>query len=187
MIENLRLETENLIIRTYNKNDAQNLYETLNDKKVLEYIPEDPISIEQAHAAIDWLISNYKLDLDTDYKYSFAIELKADGKYVGWCGFGYLDYDKEQKEIYYTLKSEYWGNGYATEATRALVSYIFEELNLEKIVAVVKPDNKASQKVIEKLGFEKTGIIGNLPKEFEFYNGEWLYVLENGKCIEKLH
>lgn len=178
-IENLRLETDRLIIRAYKKEDATGLYETLNDKKVLDYIPEEPINMEQAHAAIEWLMSNYKLDLDSNYKYSFAIELKKTGTYIGWCGFGYLDYDDRQREIYYTLKSEYWGNGYATEATTALVRYILEEMKLEKIVAVVKPDNRASQKVIEKLGFKKTGVIQNLPKAYEFYNGEIHYILEN--------
>ncbi|WP_432409144.1 GNAT family N-acetyltransferase [Wukongibacter sp. M2B1] len=177
MIKNLRLETENLIIRPYTKNDALNLYDTLNDKNVLKYIPEEPITIEQAQNAIDWLISNYDLDLDSDYKYSFAIETKQTNDYVGWCGFGYLDYDKSQKEIYFTLKSKYWGQGFATEASKALVEYIFNELELKKLVAVVKPDNVASKRVIEKLGFKHEGIVKNVPEEFSFYEGELYYTL----------
>lgn len=177
MIKNLRLETENLIIRPYTKNDALNLYDTLNDKNVLKYIPEEPITIEQAQNAIDWLISNYDLDLDSDYKYSFAIETKQTNDYVGWCGFGYLDYDKSQKEIYFTLKSKYWGQGFATEASKALVEYIFNELELKKLVAVVKPNNVASKRVIEKLGFKHEGIVKNVPEEFSFYEGELYYTL----------
>lgn len=175
MIKNLRLETKNLIIRSYIKEDAKNLYEILSDERVLEYVPEEPITMEQAQNAIKWLISNY--DLDSGYKYSFAIELKKTKDYVGWCGFGYLDYDKSQKEIYFTLKSKYWGHGFATEASKALMEYIFNELKLKKLVAVVKPDNKASKRVIEKLGFKYKGVVKNIPEEFKFYEGELYYTL----------
>lgn len=54
-------------------------------------------------------MNNYSLD--AEYKYSFPIILRETNQYIGWCGFGYLDYDKSQTEIYYTLKSEYWNNG----------------------------------------------------------------------------
>ncbi|MCR1900142.1 GNAT family N-acetyltransferase [Irregularibacter muris] len=178
MVKNLRLETKNLIVRPYTKEDAKNLYDTLNDENILKYIPEEPISMEQAQNAIDWLISNYDIDLDSDYKYSFAIEAKETNDYVGWCGFGYLDYDKSQKEIYFTLKSKYWGQGLATEASKTLIDYIFNELELKKLVAVVKPENRASQKVIEKLGFEYEGVVENLPEEFSFYEGERYYTLK---------
>lgn len=133
--------------------------------------------MEQAQNAIDWLISNYDLDLDADYKYSFAIEAKETNEYVGWCGFGYLDYDKSQKEIYFTLKSKYWGQGFATEASMVLIDYIFNELALEKLVAVAKPENRASQRVIAKLGFRYEGVVENVPEEFSFYEGELYYTL----------
>jgi ribosomal-protein-alanine N-acetyltransferase len=177
VIKNLRLETKNLIVRSYTREDAKNLYDTLNDENVLKYIPEEPISMEQAQNAIDWLISNYDLELDSDYKYSFAIETKETNEYVGWCGFGYLDYDKSQKEIYFTLKSKYWGHGFATEASEVLIDYIFNELDLKKLVAVVKPENRASQRVIEKLGFEYESVVKKVSEELSFYEGELYYTL----------
>lgn len=176
MIKKIRLETKNLIVRTHQKKDAKNLYDTLNDKNVLKYIPEESISMEQAQDAIDWLISNY--DLNFDYKYSFAIEAKESNDYIGWCGLGYLDYDKSQKEIYITLKSRYWGKGFATESLEVLIDYIFNELELKELVAVVKSENIGSQKVIEKLGFKYEGVIENIPEEFSFYEGELYYTLK---------
>lgn len=77
--------------------------------KNISYIVEDTISMKQAEEAVDWLMNNYSLD--AEYKYSFPIILRETNQYIGWCGFGYLDYDKSQTEIYYTLKSEYWNNG----------------------------------------------------------------------------
>lgn len=183
MIKNLRLVTERLIIRPYMKEDVRNLYNTLNDENVLKYIPEESISIEQAQNAINWLIANYNQSLTSDYKYSFAIELKETKDYIGWCGFGYLDYDRKVKEFYFTLKSKYWGQGFATKASTALIKYIFNELKLKKLVAVVKPGNKASQRVLEKIGFKYKGIVKNVPEEFNFYEGELYYTLEKKKLI----
>ncbi len=177
MIKNLRLVTERLVIRPYIKEDAKKLFETLNDENVLRYIPEASISMEEAQDAVDWLIANYNQGLDSDYKYSFVIELEETEAYIGWCGFGYLDYDKEQKEVYFTLKSEYWGKGLATEASKALIKYIFNDLKLKKLAAVVKSENKASQRVVEKIGFKYEGMVKNVPEEYRFYEGELYYTL----------
>ena len=146
MVENVWIETERLIIRTYKKEDVKGLYETLNDKKNTSYIVEDTISMKQAEEAVEWLINNYSLD--AEYKYSFPIILRETNQYIGWCGFGYLDYDKSQTEIYYTLKSEYWNNGYATEAVRAILDFILNQCDIRELVAVVKPENIASKKII---------------------------------------
>lgn len=175
MIKNMRLETDNLIIRTYNKDDSSSLSEILRDKEVLKYIPEKPKTIEEAKVIVDWLISNY--NLDKEFKYAFPIELKENNEFIGWCGFGYLDHDKSEYEIYYTLKRKYWGKGLATEASRALIDYIFTKTPITKLVAVVKPNHIASQKVIEKLGFSYRGIVENVAEDCKFYEGDLYYTL----------
>lgn len=185
MIENIRIETERLIIRAYTIEDATGLYETINDNEVLKYIPEEPISIEQAKKAIRWLMSNYKISVNADFKYSFPIIIKDNGEYIGWCGIGYLDYDKSKTEIYYTLKSEYWGKGYATEAMKAIVDFTFNEFKMEKLVAVVKPENIGSIKVIEKLGFSYKCIVKDVPSEFKFYEGGFFYLLKKDEYMKQ--
>ena len=55
-------------------------------------------------------------------------------------------------EVGYALFKDFWGKGYAVEASEAFLIYGFEELNLEKIVAVANPDNKNSRRVMEKIG-----------------------------------
>jgi ribosomal-protein-alanine N-acetyltransferase len=186
MVENIRLETERLIIRPYTMEDVTGLYETLNDPEVLKYIPEDPISIQQANEAIKWLISNYKISIDANFKYSFPIISKDSNTYIGWCGIGYLDYDNSKTEIYYTLKSEYWGKGYATEAMKAIVDFTFNQLQIDELVAVVKPENIGSIKVIEKLGFNYKNIITDVPKEFKFYEGELFYLLKKDEDMKEI-
>jgi len=61
-------------------------------------------------------------------------------------------------EVGYHLARAFWGRGYATEAARACVRFGFEQLNLERIVAVVQPANVASRRVLEKCGLTYTGM-----------------------------
>ena len=59
--------------------------------------------------------------------------------------------------IGYDLLKEYWGNGYMTEAVKAMINYGFEELGLMRIEATVEPANTASVRVLERAGFQLEG------------------------------
>jgi len=74
-----------------------------------------------------------------------------DVKFIGWCGLQYLP-ETEEVEVAYLLGKAYWGKGLATEAAQASLRYGFEDLGLESIVGIVHLENKASQRVLEKLG-----------------------------------
>ncbi|WP_218013290.1 GNAT family N-acetyltransferase [Bacillus wiedmannii] len=83
------------------------------------------------------------------------------------------DTDVEQViEIGYLLKKEFWHKGYASEITKSIKEYAFNELGLSKVYSIIKHDNIASQKVAKKLGMIKE-------KEFmtEYYNGDMLHYL----------
>lgn len=66
-------------------------------------------------------------------------------------------HDKEYYEVSYELHPNIWGKGYGTEVTQRAIQYAFEELNLDKIIAETQKKNKASIRVLEKVGmkFEK--------------------------------
>src|SRR5262249_52654820 len=93
-------------------------------------------------------------------KYGFglwALIEKATGQFVGLAGLKHLE-DGPEIEGGYHLARAFWRRGYATEAARACLRYGFEQLHLEKIVAVVQPANVASQRVLEKSGLSYTGM-----------------------------
>ncbi|MEC2715406.1 GNAT family N-acetyltransferase [Bacillus cereus] len=73
---------------------------------------------------------------------------------MGYCGLGPLDFEITSTEMYYALSYDKWGKGYATEATYALLQYAFLKIGIERVVAVVFPENKASVRVLKKLGFQ---------------------------------
>jgi RimJ/RimL family protein N-acetyltransferase len=91
-----------------------------------------------------------------DYaRYGFGrlvVERKDTGAFIGFCGLKWLE-DLGEVDLGYRLMRAHWGQGYATEASRACVEWGFLELGLERIIALVLPENMASIRVLEKLGF----------------------------------
>ena len=88
----------------------------------------------------------------------WMIELK-DGTHVGDLSFKGFNADGSV-EIGYGIKEEHQGQGYATEAVNAAVTWAFEQPGVTRVEAETEPDNSVSQRVLEKCGFVPSGIIG---------------------------
>ncbi len=80
-----------------------------------------------------------------------AITEKTSGEFLGWGGLQLMEGGPEV-ELGYYLARKAWGKGYATELSRAFIRIAFEELALERVVAVVRPHNDASKHVLAKVG-----------------------------------
>lgn len=149
------IETSRLHLRQFSMADLDDLFAIRSDPEVMRFIGAgQPHSMNQVRDALENAISVWK-------KHSFgrwAIVHKADKKLIGWCGLAFLD-QTEEIEIGYGIAKEYWGGGLTTEAAEATIRYGFEELKLDRIVAVAMPENIASRRIMEKIGmrFEKTG------------------------------
>jgi RimJ/RimL family protein N-acetyltransferase len=85
---------------------------------------------------------------------------KDTGELVGDCSI-HFDEGFQEWELSYGLRRDRWGRGYATEAARACVQHAFETMGVQKIVADVDPANRASQHVLEKIGFAHVGNVGD--------------------------
>ena len=94
-------------------------------------------------------------DVMGDYqKHGFgrlAVGLKGGPRFIGFAGLKYLE-DLKEVDLGYRFIKDHWGKGYATEASHALVKFGFDQLKLERIIAMVLPDNLASIRVLEKTG-----------------------------------
>ena len=89
--------------------------------------------------------------------YYFAVTLRSTGTLIGVCAL-LIRYDElRHGELLYVLNRPYWGQGYATEAARALLGLGFSELDLHRIYATCRPANVASWRVMEKLGMRREG------------------------------
>ncbi|MEO3750956.1 GNAT family N-acetyltransferase [Streptomyces sp. B6B3] len=83
-----------------------------------------------------------------------AVYQRSDGAFVGRTGLNYWA-DFDETEIGWTLAAAYWGHGYATEAARACLDWGFATLDLDYVTAMIHPDNAASFRVAERLGFTR--------------------------------
>lgn len=175
MIKQMKIETKRLLIRPYKKDDLLECFELMQDKELFNYLDMQVMSFEEYKGLFNWLIDSYDEGFDSEFRYSFNIILKETGRHIGWCGLGALDYDTEKIEIYYLIAREHWGNGFAKEATKALLNYGFNTMKLNEIVALCKPENIGSKKVIEDMGLKFRYTVSGLPDEFQFYNGEPFY------------
>ena len=176
MFTDIYIETNRLIIRPLSPEDADQLYNIVKQDEVMRYLPEDVMSLAEVKGIIDWLGKCYRENRpDHIIKFTVAIVWKKTGEVIGWIGLGPLDFSPFEIELYYGLSSAYWGQGIATEASRAMLKYGFEIIGLKRIVSVTKAENVGSVKVIEKLKMRFEAKLTGLADEHYHYEGCLLY------------
>ena len=181
----VHLETERLILRPYEITDAQDLHELASQPEVLEYIPDEPMSLERAKEIITWLRDCYPKNTTAKIiKWTLATVWRESGKVIGSCGLGPLDFSADETELFYAFRKEYWGMGLATEASQAILKYAFETIKVERLVAATMPANVASTKVAEKLGFRFRRKVTGLSGEFADYEGDLYYDLTREEYLQ---
>ena len=143
------LETPRLILRDFQPEDAHQLAPILSDPLVMKFSLTGILSFSQTQLKIDSFITSYK-----KFGYGkWAIIFKENKNLIGYCGIAVEQIDNvDEREIGYRLASEFWGMGLATEAALATIKYGFERLQLPYILGIVEPTNKASVRVLKKLG-----------------------------------
>lgn len=96
----------------------------------------------------------------------FAVVLGTNNKLIGYCGFFHQNVDGVKEiEIGYRLDPNYWGQGIATEAARAVRDHAFGGLHLDRVISLIHPDNIASRRVAEKneMTVEKETVFRGFP------------------------
>ncbi|HUQ34543.1 MAG TPA: GNAT family N-acetyltransferase [Pyrinomonadaceae bacterium] len=141
------VETERLRLRAFTPEDLNDLHLIFGDPQVMKYISGGtPRSREETEIGMGRTIEGWQRR-----GFGFwAVTSKDDDKLIGYCGLILLE-NTTEIEVAYGFKRSQWGKGFATEAARACLRFGFEELKLERIVAVVNHGNVASQRVLEKL------------------------------------
>ncbi|HBB28413.1 MAG TPA: GNAT family N-acetyltransferase [Clostridiales bacterium] len=141
-----KLNTERLIIRRFEENDWQDLYEYLSDDEVVKFEPYEAFNLEQAKEE-----TNYRI---TDNAF-YAVCLKDNGKLIGNIYFCKGNFDIF--ELGYVFNKNYQKLGYATESIKALLDYAFTKLGVRRVVAKCNPLNTSSWKLLEHLNLRREG------------------------------
>lgn len=166
------INTERLILRRFEyTDDVAMLKNWISDEKVQSMYSEPVYSNkEEVHELLDKYIISYE---NLDY-YRWAVILKESGECIGQIAYFLVDNKNHFAEIEYCIGSEFQRNGYATEATKAVIKYGFDEVNFHKIQICTKSINKPSKRVIEKCGFTYEGTLRD-------------YFYMNSKYIDRLY
>lgn len=146
------VETERLLLRSETLADCDAIYAINTDPEVTRYIGDGSImsiSRDQLYERLGQLIPKRK---EADYGLA-AVVLKESNQYIGACWLKYDDFC-DGVELGYRYGREFWGSGYATEAAQAVLEEGFKLPQLEEVYACAHPDNHASCRIIEKLGFK---------------------------------
>jgi [ribosomal protein S5]-alanine N-acetyltransferase len=154
------LETDRLLLREFVQEDFAELFRMNRDKEIMQYVGDGATrNYEEQIDELDRLILNYKKRPGLGI---WATLLKESNTFIGGSGLVYYD-NTSEIEIGYRMLKEYWNQGYATEASKALLQYGFEQLGLKKIVSSAHTENIASRRVMEKIGLQF--------KDFRFHYG----------------
>lgn len=153
---NLILETPRLILRPFEKSDAEELFEMDKNPNVHQYLWQKPVlSIEEVYTYIEMVQKQYK----ERGIGRFSTILKETGELIGWTGIKFVNEQPENGNIDfydygYRLNEKFWNKGYASEATKAWFDHGFNEMKIEKMHAYTHIDNIASNHILEKHGMQ---------------------------------
>jgi RimJ/RimL family protein N-acetyltransferase len=149
MSDHYFLDSDRLKFRRWSENDIDLAKDLWGNDEVTKFIGGS-FSFEQIQTRLLREISNYN-QYGIQY---WPVFLRKDNSFIGCCGL--RPYKPEEKvfEIGFHLCSDYWGHGYATEAAKCIIQYAFDKIEVSKLFAGHNPNNTASKKVLNRLGFQ---------------------------------
>jgi ribosomal-protein-alanine N-acetyltransferase len=162
------IETDRLILREILPTDVLGMFELDSNETVHQYLGKKPIKTKlQAANVIKFIREQYKVRGIG----RFAVVEKSSGGFIGWSGLK-LNVDEKEElngkrnfyDIGYRFIPRFWGNGYATESSLAILDFGFKELEIETIYGAAEIDNIASNIVLQKIGLQ-------FVNEFHFEDG----------------
>jgi ribosomal-protein-alanine N-acetyltransferase len=160
------IETDRLILRKMTPGDADAIFAYASDPEVTRYVVWDTHrTIEDSRAFLDLTVRGYEGGADP----AWGIVYKGDHRFVGTCGFASLEPEHARAEIGYVISREYRGRGLAPEAVRAMISFGFKEMDLNRIEARCIAENTASARVMQKAGMTYEGTL----RQREFIKGAY--------------
>jgi RimJ/RimL family protein N-acetyltransferase len=143
------LESERLVLRAPRLGDAKAVAMLANDRRIAENTARIPHPYRTGDAE-DFIA------LASRGSETIFVITQRNGALIGACGLS--DVAGQSPEVGYWLGTRFWGKGYATEAVRAVIDHAFAELEHDALQACARVTNPASRRVLEKCGFQWTGV-----------------------------
>ncbi|USB33808.1 GNAT family protein [Paenibacillus sp. YPG26] len=179
------LHSSRLRLRRLEDSDAAQLFKYWGDDEVVRYLNMSRLETVQDTLDMINLLNGLSESEDT---LRWGIELKETGVLVGSCGFNVWQLAGANRgEIGYDLGVDYWGRGYMPEALLTLMEFGFSVMGLNRIEALVLPENSASRRMLNKLGFQEEGLLREYQQneQAEGYIDLYLYALLKREFVQR--
>ena len=165
------IETERLYLREFTLEDTPQIFELNSDLQVMKYQPaseRENVSLERSAATVEECIQYYSQKPGLGV---WPTILKEGDKFIGWTLLKNLE-GTEEIEIGYRYFPQFWGMGFCTEISLAVIAHGFDDIGLERIVGISHSQNKGSIRVFEKIGLK-------YEKNAHYYGMDVLYYALN--------
>ncbi|MBL7717221.1 MAG: GNAT family N-acetyltransferase [Flavipsychrobacter sp.] len=161
------LETERLLLRNLREYDKHEMFAIRSNPIAMQYIPRPMAkTLEDAAALVELILGN----TERNERINWAITEKGSDKMLGVIGYVGFNTNSARAEVGYVLNPDCFGKGIGYEALKAVVNYGFEVIGLHSIEAIIRPENRASIRLVEKLGFVREAYF----RDYIYFNGEYL-------------
>jgi RimJ/RimL family protein N-acetyltransferase len=160
--------TERLLLRPYEVGDFEGLYAIQSSDEVARWLYNDPRTEAETRDLLARKVRGSVLEAECEWL-STAVTLRDDGRLVGDVALHWVSEPHRCGEIGFSFNPVFQGQGYATEAARALLPFAFETMRWHRLIGRTELRNTASARVLEKLGMRlEARLIEN-----EWVKGEW--------------
>ena len=150
------IETEHFILRKFKESDGEAMYKNwASDPEVTKYLTWD---VHESVEASTYLCKLWEKEAESCKNFQWAMVLKETGEPIGSIGVVKLDEQINEADIGYCMSKKWWNKGYMSECFKAVIRFLFEQVNVNRIAAVHHTDNPASGKVMLKCGLKSEGI-----------------------------
>lgn len=167
MEQKIEIKTERLFLRPIEKKDAVKIFNYRSDSIANKYQGWIPKNLDDTYEFIKRSSSQINI---VDTWFQLVIIENDSHEIIGDLGIHFLDTEKKKVEIGITLDKNKQGKGFATEALKETINYIFNKLDKHRIIGSIDPKNSSSIRLLERVGFKKEAHF----RESLLINGEWV-------------
>lgn len=152
----MELITPRLVLREFCENDAEALFAIYGDAENRRF-ESQALTLAETQERLNLLLSDQVRT--PKISYPFAITVSPGDEARGWIRLTLVNTAIREFEIGWAVRRSDWGKGYATEAAQEVLGLAFNRLHAQRVVAFCRADNRASQRVMEKLGMHSEGLL----------------------------
>ncbi len=150
-----RLQTERLELRPFRLDDVDDVHAYASDPIVTQYTDWGPNTLEDTREFVQEAIDD--LQETPPMSIALAVEFRESRRVIGTVGLQLTNSELGDASFGFCMNRDYWGRGLATEAAKVLLEWAPGAFDLHRVYATCRPDNRASARVLEKLGLEREG------------------------------